>query len=286
MDLLTDDRVRIIADFIASHIDREGVEIEAKIGYYTFKNHGTEYLKRRPPVYRHITLINGDAATFTSEVPANIFHCVKESILKKAGYSSHTLISILDNIYSAKNRNEKFRESLLKSGESLGCIMKKRVEDLNFIVHANSGLGFRLSANVEEKLERIPEDSRRVFQRDKTRESFSLENFRYDLTSVAARKGKTHEIELEMLNVRQMKYFTELYRDGLDRELLLNVANELWGKLLKLLDLRPRSWVECVEEEPEYRTKRIEEYSKCWGDTQPVIGDYLFEVAKEIKTNT
>lgn len=286
MELLNDDRVRVITDFIASHIKREGVEIEAKIGYYTLKTRGVEYSKKRLFTCRHITLLNGDAAVFKSEVPKNIFHCIKESLVKKTEPSSHTLVSVLDNIYSSRNRNEKFRESLLKSGESLGCLMKKRVEDLNFIVDANSGLGFRLSANVEEHLERIPEGSRLVFQRDKTRESFSLGNYRYDLTCVDTQNGKTYEVELEMLNVGQVKYFTELYRDGLDRELLFNVANELWGKLLKLLDLRPKTQVESVEEEPEYRNKRKEEYSKCWGDSRPVIGDYLFEIAKEVKTNT
>lgn len=45
--------------------------------------------------------------------------------------------------------------------------------------------------------------------------------------------------------------------------------------------MKPKIAVQPIQEDLHFKCARLERYSKLWGNSQPLIGDYLFEVAKE-----
>jgi len=272
---LLDDRVNLVAEFLAEHLTQHNIEIEAKIGRFEFTDN--------KPYFQHISWLNHSVTPFRFNSSLNhltftslIDNCRKQKL-------NCNFAQTQDTIYRTKLKASKLRQTCDQEGNILATVLKTRVKDLNILVNPETGLGFRLSANIEEPLDSIPENSKLVYMRNKSRHEFEFQYLRLDLTEVQANQHRSFEVELEISDLEFVRKHVEGYVNGGDTSSLLGVANKLWQNVLAVAFHRPRAPIPEAEEPQAFKTQRENKYAQHWGGVKPIIGDYLYEIAGEAK---
>jgi len=144
-----DDRVALLANFLADYLADSDIEIEAKVGSYRFKE--------VPPRVSHITLLDPRATPFSfqSSVDPRYFDTLQNT-LRTRGLKesiSHTE----DLIYDCNEHFAKERKTVDTATQTVvECSHKAKLYDLNFLLNPDSCLGIRISANKEYRLPAEP----------------------------------------------------------------------------------------------------------------------------------
>ncbi|KAG9287359.1 hypothetical protein G9A89_023731 [Geosiphon pyriformis] len=217
----TNDFIRVVSDFLYEHVDKEDVEIEAKLGILVQKN--TKQRIQLPISCETIIDPKDDRWLKFESNMSSEEHCNFNKILNARVEATkiphyvgapvnykHTLET--DRFYPGPDGSSRIRVTTLqKTGEVLeGGIMEKiRIADLN-IYSPNTRFDFRISVNMERPKEKP--QTQPIFERNKDRISYSHQIFKFDLTQVKIPEKPsmngfrnpsqevTHELEVEFVN--------------------------------------------------------------------------------------
>ncbi|CAG9333965.1 unnamed protein product [Blepharisma stoltei] len=269
----SDDRVILLANFLAEYLVEPGIEIEAKIGNFIFQE--------EKPDFKQISMIDLQRyrGRFESDISALTFISLMEKL--KENSVPFTFIETEDTLYSSKKKNSKIRQTINSNNEVIATIEKSRLADINFLINPTTGLGFRISANTEINLEEIPQESSVSAIRKKARHSFRYQYLELDFTEASMGGKKSFEVELEIADVPFVKNHVDSFLSGKDRNSLLGIANKIWNNVLAMAYHRPKAPLPHIKENEEVLKARNEKYESHWGNTHPVIGDYLYEIILE-----
>jgi hypothetical protein len=267
-----DDRVLIAANFIAEHFNSPGIEIEAKIGSFKFHN--------SPPLITHITEIDLQSigGRFESSLQPLMFFSLLDQL--KAVCKDFTYEETEDSLYTCPGRDSKIRQTVGKNNQIIAIIKKTKLADKNFILNT-SGLGIRISANFEETLAELPEDSRFSIMRKKKRFAFRYQYLEVDLTEVSMNNKITFELEVEIADYQFVKGHVDNYISGKEKGGLVGIARKIWQNVLALGFHKPKATVGRLQEDPSIMETRARAYDNVVGTVRPIIGDYLYCIAKE-----
>ncbi|OMJ71865.1 hypothetical protein SteCoe_29809 [Stentor coeruleus] len=226
-----DDRVILIAQFISKHFTNPSIEIEAKIGTFSFSSdnmfisHIREISMHRPK------------GCFESSLKPQMFFSLLDQL--KNVCKDFTYEETKDSLYSCSGKDKKIRQTVGDNNKILATIKKSKIADKNFLLN-NSGLGVRISANYEEAIDKIPERSKLKMLRRKKRHSFRYKYLEIDMTEVVMNNRKSYELEIEIADFCFVKGCVDNYIEGIDREGLINIAREIWQNLLSLSLYKPK----------------------------------------------
>lgn len=278
-----DDRVELLANFIAHYLSESDIEIEAKVGYYRFKG--------PTPRVSHITLLDTASThfSFESSVDKQYFESLQQEVRKRGlkETPSHTE----DMVYSCNEPMAKERKTVNLATEPhsvLECSHKAKLYDLNFLMNPDSGLGIRISANKEYRLTSEP-TGKFLLSRIKQRSSFAYEYFSLDLTKVQQGRSSSCEVELEICDPDFVRRFLEPFRNGSDRGPLYSIAHKFWQNALALAQHRATQPVPVWRgSDADLRVLEANQqalFHQVFGSAPPLLGDYLYTVARERVAN-
>jgi hypothetical protein len=177
--------------------------------------------------------------------------------------------------------NLKIREQQVETEDGqleLSAIQEKfTLHSLDFLVDPATGLGFRISANIERNLDEKPPNVKYMTSRRKIRESLKIEYFQLDLTTVHPenKADKNAEIELEIIDIPWLRSVNE--------KELIHVATKYWNSVFGMLPEKHSVPAMPWDESngffiAQQRQSRV--YEQGIGGPQPVIGDYLSEMCR------
>lgn len=217
-----DELTRLITDFLFHNCIPESfkyVEIEAKIGQIV------DLMTRerlRLPVLTE-TVINSDELKIKfesnmTETQHKYFNrflntSFEKSQIKNKGQNRipmkyrHT--KEVDRFYSNLSYDQNLQNRIRvttdkKTGQVISRLIKTRIASLN-ILSPRSQFDWRLSVNIEKPVEQVPLGTL-VMERDKDRLSYIHQYCQIDLSQVVSENGpKTHELEVELLNIDELK---------------------------------------------------------------------------------
>lgn len=215
----SDDRVILVANFLAEYLNEPGIEVEAKIGKFTF--HG------ETPDIKQMSMIDLGKyrGKFESDSNSITFISLMEKL--KENRIPFQFIETEDTLYSGSSNKSKIRQSINKENEIVATIEKTRLNDINFLINPATGLGFRISANTEIVLPEIPDNVSVSAVRKKARHAFRYQYLEFDFTEALMNNKKTYEIELEIADVPFVKNHVDNYISGKDRNSLIGIANKI-----------------------------------------------------------
>jgi hypothetical protein len=267
-----DDRVISITAFIAEHLTHPGVEIEAKVGSFRFKNESF--------AVPHILEIDSGskAACFESSLQPLMFYSLLDSL--KACCKDFVITETEDHLYTCSDRDSKIRQSVSRTGEVLSVIKKTRLADKNFVLNSG-GLGLRVSANLEENLESLPENSKFSIMRKKKRFAFRYSYLEIDMTEVIMNNKASFELEIEIVDFNFVRSHVENFNSGKDKGSLIGISRKIWQNALALAFHKPKATVFKTQENSEIIKARDDAYGLFIGEVRPLIGDYLYCCALE-----
>mmetsp|Transcript_949 Transcript_949/g.2278 ORF Transcript_949/g.2278 Transcript_949/m.2278 type:complete len:294 (-) Transcript_949:4663-5544(-) len=276
-----DDRVILLANFLSDYITEPGVEIEAKIGHFRFT--------KAAPQISHITLLDYQTTPFNFESSMNPQYF--QSLLGFMISAGHQPVvsDTADHLYNCNERFAKVRKTCNPVTQDVIEVTKKtKLFDLNFLVNASTGMGFRISANREEILDAVNPAHRFSGTRLKNRHSFALKYLELDMTKakMEGHEQQSYEVELEIKDVEFVKQHAEVFQTGADLGPLLGIANKVWNNILALVQFNapaPRPVWKKDHEFQQFDQRRTVAYEGAVGCVKPVIGDYLFHVAAELQ---
>lgn len=268
-----DDRIVLLAQFISDYYTSPNVEIELKIGTF-FLNSSTQQIS-------HITEIDmqNTQGRFESSLQPLMFFSLLE--LLKITCPSFIFLETEDSLYTCSDRNSKIRQSVGPNNEIIATIKKTRIADKNFLLNTY-GSGIRISANIEEGVEKIPEESKFYVLRKKKRYSFRHLYLNIDLTEVTMNNKALYEAEIEIVDFAFVKAYASNFLLGIDKGGLIAIARKIWQNALALSYHKPKAMVIKVPEKLEFMEDRERVYKKFIESVFPLIGDYLFCIAKEL----
>ena len=273
-----DDRVVLLANFLADYFSESNIEIEAKVGTYRFK--------QRAPRVSHITLLDPTATPFSfqSSVDENYFNSLQLALRSRR--LPETSATTEDLIYEGREQLAKERKTIDPTTQDvLEVSYKARLYDLNFLINPDSGLGIRISANKEYAIDDISPGRKFVLSRRKQRTSFTFEYLRVDMTTVQQRQDKACEVEMEIADAGFVRQFVEAYRTKTDRHSLFAIANKFWQNALALAQYHAKEptpvWSGVQAELRTWVESQHEVYREGIGSVMPLLGDYLYTVARE-----
>lgn len=269
-----DDRVIVIAHFISEYLTSPGVEIEAKIG--SFK------LSENFPNFSHAVEVDLHKCNgrFESSLQPLMFYSLLEQL--KHIYTNFTYEETEDSLYTCQDRDSKIRQTVGKNGEVIAVIKKSKIADKNFLLN-NCGVGLRISANYEEKLSEVPENSRFSVMRKKKRHAFRYQYLEVDMTEVSMNNKLSYELEIEIVDFNFVKVHVENFLTGSERGGLVGISRKMWQNALVLAFHKPKAFIPKLVESREFMEERDKTFDEIIGPIRPVIGDYLYCVSKEKK---
>lgn len=276
-----DDRVILLANFLSDYITEPGVEIEAKIGHFRFT--------KAVPQISHITLLDYQTTPFTfeSSMSPQYFQSLLAFMIA-AGHQPEVK-DTQDHLYNCNERFAKIRKTCQAATQEVLEISKKtKLFDLNFLVNAANGMGFRISANREEILESVNPALRYSGSRFKNRHAFQIKYLELDMTKakMEGHEQQSYEVELEIKDVEFVRLHAEAFQNGGDFAPLLGIANKVWNNILALVQFNapaPRPIWKKDHEFQQFDQRRSVAYEAAVGAVKPVIGDYMFNVAAELQ---
>ncbi|OMJ78617.1 hypothetical protein SteCoe_21542 [Stentor coeruleus] len=269
-----DDRIVLLAQFISEYYTSPNIEIEVKIGTF-FLNSSTQQIS-------HISEINMQniPGRFESSLQPLMFFSLLE--LLKITCPNFIFFETEDSLYTCSDRNSKIRQTIGQNNEIIAIIKKTRIADKNFLINSH-GSGIRISANIEEGIDKIPEESKFYVLRKKKRYSFRHLYLVIDLTEVSMNNKVFYEAEIEIVDFPFVKTHANNFLLGLDKGGLIGIARKIWQNSLALSYHKPKAMVVRVSENLELMEDRERVYKKFIGSDFPLIGDYLFCIAKELE---
>ena len=247
---------------------------------------------------------------FSADVGPIVFDKIKHHLLALSNNSVHSDTHPLFKVSSVKETStvDEFYERggdrvrvSLSSDEVVEVISKKRLHVLDVYSGSFSeepdGLrpfDLRLSVNEERKIHNFVRDARvATGRREKQRFSFELKGFVIDLTRVSARDRSgervTHEVEVELktpLLIEQL----ERKRNGQSHALYEILTDFIFA-------VRDLAWSFSAEagqasgdlmhdpSKVKHSDERIRNYLAKVGNVQPLLGDYLYRIANELKSS-
>ncbi len=137
---------------------------------------------------------------FNTEISEKQFHTIVESLL---GFNKWDESRYTEDIVGYYPKIDESVRHIVSSDGSTTTMSKQKVTQADYL-GKNLPFDLRLAVNIELTLppsERytLATATRRV---NRKRQSFTLKNFRYDLTKVIDENGKaTHQVELEIINL-------------------------------------------------------------------------------------
>lgn len=268
-----DDRIIALANFIAEHLINPNIEIEAKIGKFRFK--GEEI-----PVPHIIELTNTQQSpVFESSLQPLMFYSLLDTL--KANCRDLVISETEDSLYRCSDKDSKIRQTMNTSGEVISTIKKTRLADKNYILNS-TGLGLRISANYEENLNELPENSKFSVMRKKKRFAFRYQYLEIDMTEVTMNNKASYELEIEIVDFNFVRNHIENFNNGRDKGSLIGIARKIWQNALALSFHKPKATVYKSLENDVLMKTRDEAYEMNIGETRPLIGDYLYYCALEM----
>ncbi|KAG4302881.1 hypothetical protein PCANB_000827 [Pneumocystis canis] len=217
-----DELTRVISDFLFHKCTVESfkyIEIEVKMGQIV--DLMTKERLRLPVLTE--TIINNDElrVKFESNMTEsqhkyfNVFlnTSFQKSQIKLKGQSripmkyKHT--REIDRFYSNISLDQSFQDRIRvttekKTGQVISRLIKTRIASLN-IFSPRTQFDWRISINTERPVEPQPLGTL-IMERDKDRLSYLHQYCKIDLTQVVSENGpKTHELEIELLNIDELK---------------------------------------------------------------------------------
>lgn len=267
-----DDRVLNITNFVAEYLNNPNVEIEAKLGYFKSHENGFNVL--------HIQEFDPQktGARFESSLQPLMFFSLLDSL--KLACKEVTYTETEDHLYTCPGRDSKIRQTVNCNSEIIAIIKKTKIADKNFLLNC-SGTGIRISANYEETLSEIPENSKFSIMRKKKRHAFRYQYLEVDLTEVSMNNKLTYEVEIEIVDFEFVKKHVENFVIGREKGVLVGICRKIWQNALSLSFHKPRASVVKVEENRQIMEERELAYQMHYGVTRPAIGDYLYCCALE-----
>ena len=267
-----DDRVIVIAQFISEHLTTPGIEIEAKIGFLKISDNF--------PTFPHIVEVdlhkyNG---RFESSLQPLMFYSILDQL--KHTYKDFTYEETEDSLYTFHGKDTKIRQTVGKNNEVISVIKKTKIDDKNFLINSR-GVGIRISANYEETLTEIPEGSRFSVIRKKKRHAFRYQYLEIDMTEVSMNNKLSYELEIEIVDFNFVKLHVDNFVSGTDRGGLVGISRKVWQNVLALAFHKPKAFIPRIQENKEFMEERESAYQQFNGPVRPVIGDYLYCIAKE-----
>lgn len=168
---------------------------------------------------------SGTKGPFNTNVSEKQFNKIMESLM---GYNAWDSTKYVEDIVGYYPKVDESVRHVVSSDGSTTTTSKQKVTQADYI-GKDLPFDFRLAVNIELTL---PSDGRfdlntatKVVNRK--RQSFTLKNFRYDLTRVISEDGSVlHQVELEIINLPdiQLKFSNAQL---LSRELQANIVNLL-----------------------------------------------------------
>lgn len=273
-----DDRVVLLANFLADYLADSDIEIEAKVGTYRFRE--------MTPRVSHITLLDPRATPFSfqSSVDPRYFdtlqHTLRSRGLKES--VSHTE----DLVYDCNEPFAKERKTVETATQTVvECSHKAKLYDLNFLLNPDSCLGIRISANKEYRLPAEP-TGKFLLSRVKHRSSFAYEYFSLDMTKVLQQRTETCEVELEISDPNFVRGFVGPFLNGADRNSLFSIAHKFWQNALALAQYRAPLpapvWRGADAEVRVLEANQQAVFRQVFSSEPPLVGDYLYTVAREL----
>ncbi|KAG4306409.1 hypothetical protein PORY_000397 [Pneumocystis oryctolagi] len=218
-----DELTRVISDFIFQKCVLESlkyIEIEVKIGQLV--DLSTRERLRLPVLTE--TIINSDELKIKfesnmTESQHKYFNRFLNASFEKSQVKlkeGRTRIPMkykhtkeIDRFYSNISLNQNFQNRIRvttekKTGQVISRLIKTRIASLN-IFSPKTRFDWRISVNIEKPVEPQPLGVL-IMERDKDRLSYVHQYCQIDLTQVISENGpKTHELEVELLNVDEIK---------------------------------------------------------------------------------
>ena len=267
-----DDRVILISKFIADHLTTPNVEIEAKIGTFKFSE--------SIPAFSHI--IELDLSRYGGRFESSLQPLMFYSLLD---YLRHIIKEFIyeeteDSLYTCQGRDSKIRQTVNKNNEIISVIKKSKIAEKNFLLNS-FGSGIRISANYEEKLDEVPQESRFSVMRKKKRHAFRYQYLEVDMTEVSMNNKLSYELEIEIVDFSFVKTHVDNFISGIDKGGLVGISRKIWQNALALAFHTPKASVPKIQENKDYMEERDRLYAAFIGPIRPVIGDYLYCISKE-----
>lgn len=262
-----DDRVLSITNFVAEYLNNPCIEIEAKLGSFKFADGGMSI----PHIQEFDPQRMG--ARFESSLQPLMFFSLLECL--KVACKDVAYNETEDQLYSCSGRDSKIRQTVNSNGEIISIIKKTKIADKNFLLNS-SGTGIRISANYEEILSEIPENSKFSIMRKKKRHAFRYHYLEIDLTEVSMNNKVTYEVEIEIIDFEFVKKHVENFVVGREKGGLVGICRKIWQNALSLSFHKPKASVVKVVENQQLMEERELAYKVHIGETKPVIGDYLY----------
>jgi hypothetical protein len=270
------------------------LEVEGRLGIITRGRSAGERLEL-PVLSETILSKRKDFSyEFKADVGKSFFTAIKThltAIHKNKVQASHPLFKIshireiktIDEIYTVPGT----RESVRVSSDGV-VINKNRLDIIDVYTGADESIDFRLAINDEQKVStNFAKDPKNLTgRREKHRTQFDLKGFVIDLTEVQSkdRSGDhvSYEVEVELksellldqvkLKLNNQKHF--LYELVTDFLFVLRDLAVSFGTLSS--DDKTAQIIKPSDE-------AVKKYLKLVADFQPIVGDYLYSIADELK---
>ena len=298
---LVDPLVQHLVSRIELHSDEaEHLEVEARIGCLQQKGSRD---RMSLPVQSETLLLppsNAHSFEFSSDVGQKTYTAIKKHLTDiSTGQvsASHPLFKInsvedsetVDEFYEQPG-GDKVRASF-RNGEVSEVIVKQRLELLDMYSGSadpdDRPFDLRVSVNSEKKLANYTRDGSVIARREKSRTSFDLKGFVIDMTQVKVkdRAGDrtSYEVEIELktaLLVEQLQrkrnsqshFIYELLTD------FVYAARDLAHSFMNTT-----SSSDLLPELGRQSDDLVKRYLREVGSIQPILGDYIYQITKELK---
>ena len=267
-----DDRVLLMANFISEYLTSPEIEIEVKVGKFIFSE-GT------PPV-SHISEIDlrKHGGRFESSIKPLLFYSLIDQL--KQIYKDFTYQETEDSLYSCNEMDTKIRQTVGQDNQVLSLIKKSKIAEKNFLLNTYGDV-IRISANKEEILNEIPENSRFSVIRKKKRHAFRYQYLEVDITDVEMNNKHSYELEIEIMDFNFVKNHVDNFVLGIEKGNLVGISRKIWQNALGLAFHKYKAPVPKVLERKDVFEEREKMYFEQIGEVRPVIGDYLYCISKE-----
>jgi len=200
--VVLEDNVRILSDFLYRHCQTPDVEIEGKLGLLFHPKKGSRV---HIDGVRQLIAVQKDEipeTSFAAEIDLNMFRHLNEDLLQRRylddqakakqhnarPYWTYTRVRETDKFYTVGT--DRVRVSTNASGEVTACVVKEKIEHLDFYHGKPKSIDFRISANRERKVVDLPKNEPDQIRR-KDRLSYRFDLWKIELTKVELYNGVT-----------------------------------------------------------------------------------------------
>ena len=215
---------------------KQGIEIEAKLGQILDRDTGARIDEMFPLITAAVLHPNYPCrfqADMTSAQHKAFNQALNEAV--QASNQDKARIPIVykhthwtDSYYADKQRVTTDD----KTGEVVECISKEKIDDLH-ILCPMSPFDIRITVNLEHPIAK-PEGGV-ISQRKKDRLTYTHQNYQIDLTQVKTRDGVTHELEIELTRIEELRKQAIYSSQGLE-----NGFDQLMAGFIGTITLLPR----------------------------------------------